>query len=517
MKYTLALIFLLLLHTGLFAQYIYVLRGDSVKFTKNDSCELIIENHTQMVPGFLYNKGRGRTEFRRAFVRISDSAYLLGSDTLTQSGYSYWVNSANNLYDVNLGPVGIHRNTPIAMLDLPGAVNVDDTASFLLSGTPVIRVDGYQSGGYKNLYFGPTTGTGNTGTACTFIGPMAGGDLTTGNNITMAGAYAGADNMGTPSGRNTFVGAFAVESNGGTDLTALGIEAADGNGGSSTLAIGNAATQYSAGKNNCVFIGDLTGTATNQATTTNSTYIGGMAGAVETGAKNNNTVIGGNARIINAPHVPPSLVSNSTALGYQAIVGTSNTMVFGDDSTEAWTFNSYGGAAPGQAAIIVGWDETSGSSAYLTSAGTWTNVSDRHKKENFTPLDETALLDRVDRLPITRWNYKGDPAKHIGPVAQAFYRTFGLGDDDKAISTLDPAGIALAAIQGISQRLNNATEVSAKQREALTALQQKIAAQQAELTRLLTKFNGQESELDRQEETLKALIDKTPQPGNDQH
>jgi hypothetical protein len=64
------------------AQYVYVITADSVKLTSCDSSELIIENHTQAVPGFLYNKGRGRTEFRRAMISLNDSLYVFGKDTL---------------------------------------------------------------------------------------------------------------------------------------------------------------------------------------------------------------------------------------------------------------------------------------------------------------------------------------------------------------------------------------------------------------------------------------------------
>lgn len=36
-------------------------------------------------------------------------------------------------------------------------------------------------------------------------------------------------------------------------------------------------------------------------------------------------------------------------------------------------------------------------------------------------------------------------------MAQDFYTAFGLGDSDKAISTIDLDGVALAAIQGLYQ------------------------------------------------------------------
>jgi hypothetical protein len=67
--------------------YVYTIKADSVKITNScDTAELIIENHTQNVPGFLFNKGKGRTEFRRA-VRLNDSTLVVGGDTLIIQGH----------------------------------------------------------------------------------------------------------------------------------------------------------------------------------------------------------------------------------------------------------------------------------------------------------------------------------------------------------------------------------------------------------------------------------------------
>src|SRR3954465_15955760 len=67
----------------LHAQYVYTINADSVKITNHcDTAELIIENHTRIVPGFLFNKGRGRTEFRRALQKLTTTSYLIGGDTL---------------------------------------------------------------------------------------------------------------------------------------------------------------------------------------------------------------------------------------------------------------------------------------------------------------------------------------------------------------------------------------------------------------------------------------------------
>jgi hypothetical protein len=83
MKKLLFLLILLCLENSLHAQYIYTIKADSVKITNScDTAELIIENHTQTVPGFLFNKGKGRTEFRKVLQKESDTFYMIGGDPL---------------------------------------------------------------------------------------------------------------------------------------------------------------------------------------------------------------------------------------------------------------------------------------------------------------------------------------------------------------------------------------------------------------------------------------------------
>ncbi len=76
-------------------------------------------------------------------------------------------------------------------------------------------------------------------------------------------------------------------------------------------------------------------------------------------------------------------------------------------------------------------------------------------KQNIRNVDTRDVLGRVSQLPIKQWSYKAqDPSiEHIGPMAQDFWREFHLGDDSLSISTIDPSGIALAAIQGLYQEV----------------------------------------------------------------
>lgn len=48
------------------AQYVHQIKADSVRiYGACDTAELILENRTQDTLGFLFNRGKGRTEFRK--------------------------------------------------------------------------------------------------------------------------------------------------------------------------------------------------------------------------------------------------------------------------------------------------------------------------------------------------------------------------------------------------------------------------------------------------------------------
>jgi len=121
--------------------------------------------------------------------------------------------------------------------------------------------------------------------------------------------------------------------------------------------------------------------------------------------------------------------------------------------------------------------------AYLTLGGVWTDSSDRDLKENLAPVDGQEVLARLTDLPITTWNYEaeGPSIRHMGPVAQDFYATFGLGQDERHIAPLDTGGVALAAIQALYEHTQALEAENVALREQLTALRQDNAAQQAQI------------------------------------
>jgi trimeric autotransporter adhesin len=113
----------------------------------------------------------------------------------------------------------------------------------------------------------------------------------------------------------------------------------------------------------------------------------------------------------------------------------------------------------------------------LTVNGTFVSASDRNPKEDIAAVDQRAVLEKVTVLPIARWNYKHDKeAPHLGPIPQDFRQAFGLDEDDKHIATVDADGVALAAIQGLNQKL----EAEVKSKDArITELEKRLAAIEA--------------------------------------
>jgi hypothetical protein len=85
-------------------------------------------------------------------------------------------------------------------------------------------------------------------------------------------------------------------------------------------------------------------------------------------------------------------------------------------------------------------------------SGSWSSLSDRAAKTDVASIDDARILAKVAALPFREWSYsaQGDGVRHLGPMAQDFRAAFGLGEDDRHISTVDEEGVALAAIKALA-------------------------------------------------------------------
>jgi hypothetical protein len=65
----------------------------------------------------------------------------------------------------------------------------------------------------------------------------------------------------------------------------------------------------------------------------------------------------------------------------------------------------------------------------------------------------------------------------MGPMAQDFKAAFGVGESDTGITSVDADGVALAAIKGLNQKLEEkeaAIEALRKQVEELIAFRERV-------------------------------------------
>ena len=161
-------------------------------------------------------------------------------------------------------------------------------------------------------------------------------------------------------------------------------------------------------------------------------------------------------------------------------------LLTGGDGNEGLTVQASG---PGQSAYLQSWRNSAGTIvAGVTIGGVFNGSSDRNAKEHFAPVNPRDVLAKVAALPISRWNYKSESdVTHLGPMAQDFYSAFTVGTDNKHISMVDADGVALAAIQGLNQRLEEAVQ----EKEArIRALEQTVAELKALVNQLAARQNA---------------------------
>ena len=139
--------------------------------------------------------------------------------------------------------------------------------------------------------------------------------------------------------------------------------------------------------------------------------------------------------------------------------------------------------------------------------GAWESLSDRNMKANFHPVSPREVLGKVVALPVSTWNYITQDAgiRHMGPMAQDFHAAFGLGRTDRRISTIDLDGVALAAIQGLHQLVQEHAALTAGQQAAIARQRAEIAHLRDENARQAERIDELSDRLERVEALLQQL------------
>lgn len=109
-------------------------------------------------------------------------------------------------------------------------------------------------------------------------------------------------------------------------------------------------------------------------------------------------------------------------------------------------------------------------------AGVLTQGSDVNSKTDIATVEGETVLAMLESLPIATWRYKTDEAKalHLGPMAQDFHAVFGLGDDDTRLAPGDMAGVALAGVKELNEKLAEKDAEIADLKAALAQMRERL-------------------------------------------
>ena len=388
------------------------------------------------------------------------------------------------------------------------SIQMYSTASFLGGGeTNSIQKSAYISflgGGqdnsiqmwaYGSVLVGGFHNSIQTNSNNSFLGAGSGNSIQTNSAFsTLVGGHynsiqANATNSFLGGGINNTIQAFAYQSflGGGQNntLQTYANYCVLGGGHNNSIQAGNNDAFLGGGQNNSIQVGAygsaLVGGQSNAVLTNNyDSFLGG--GSHNTNGSSYGFIGGGYANLAtnNCATIPGG--SNnvaggqcSFAAGQSAQAVNNNAFVWSDGSATLASTNSQSVTmrASGGYRLFSG----SSSGVYVApGGGSWTSLSDRNVKENFVPVDAGLILEKVAALPLSIWNYKSQDAaiRHIGPMAQDFKATFAVGESETGITTVDESGVALAAIQGLSLKLNEKNAEIEALKQSVAELKQMV-------------------------------------------
>jgi hypothetical protein len=322
------------------------------------------------------------------------------------------------------------------------------------SGSGLLIQAGVTGDGAPNIIGGSLANTvtaGVTGATIGGGGAQSYGAQTYVNSVTDDFGTVAGDGQNT-AGKYATVGGGIFNTASGLDSTVSGGLLNNATGEGTTVSGGE---QNTASGLTATVGGGEFNQATSEGTTVNGGELNNANGVLATiGGDSKNTASG---RYSTVPGGNGNVASGilSFAAGAGANAQDDSSFVWGDGSQAAYSqgANTFTVLATGGAYFF---SSASGGAKLLPNQTSWTSISDRNAKKNFSPVDGETVLNKLAAIPIERWNYKWEKdsdVPNIGPMAQDFKAAFYPGRDDKGISTLEFDGVELAAIQGLNQKL----------------------------------------------------------------
>lgn len=198
---------------------------------------------------------------------------------------------------------------------------------------------------------------------------------------------------------------------------------------------------------------------------------------------------------------------HSFALGkYASTNGFSGTFVWGDGAptSSQQTFratanNEFAARASGGFRFRTNLAGSTGCNLPAGS-GVFNCTSSRATKENFLAVSGGDVLSRLRNIEVSTWNYiaEGNNVRHMGPMAEDFFKAFQLGTGNTSIGLQDLTGVSLAAIKELHLRTDQ--------------LQQKTSEVE-QLREQVNQLRQANSEMERRLATLEQLmLGQTPTP-----
>lgn len=155
----------------------------------------------------------------------------------------------------------------------------------------------------------------------------------------------------------------------------------------------------------------------------------------------------------------------------QSAAPTDSLVVMADGSLQSGGWNTAAGASEYVIGTDAGSALTLGADGSLTISGLLSEGSSATLKHNLRNTDDEAILETVCSMKMKRWQYLDDPsqAEHIGPIAEEFHAAFGVGSNEKRLASMDVAGVALASVRALNEKLETENQKLEAQNEALEA------------------------------------------------
>jgi hypothetical protein len=337
------------------------------------------------------------------------------------------------------------------------------------------------------------------------------------NNKAELTAFVGGGSQNNATGQNSFVG-------GGYNGSSSGPGAFVGGGGMAFFLAGSSVSNTAAGTDAFVGAGDG-----NMAGTTQSVVIGGVSNTILSSTAGGSTgaidgaIGGGFDNIIEATAAGGAAYGVIAGGRANDVAGAGGAIGGGYDNAATGSYSTvpggYDNRATGSASFAAGtrsratqsgtfvWSDGAGSAALSSTApnqflarasggfylfsnaaatagvklapgsGTWASLSDRNMKTAIVPLDDASVLAKVAALPVSTWSYTSERGvRHVGPMAQDFYAAFGVGEDDRHITSIDEDGVALSAIKALHSENRDLRERLTRDDARLAELERKVEA-----------------------------------------